>query len=243
MRNDLEMITTGQTGNETDALDSIAPYMAPLCGIMVILLAVMVFILIGFIYVFTGRSEFGQKQARNTEIGLGLLIGGFILALIGSLVVTFSQSDSQNNSLIGVNVAVTIITSFLYGFGFLFLLKQQLDPQGINYLKMGVILFILVNFVNMGFALSMNTDNGIIYGLIFIAVISIPWAIFAFSFYRSWKLMQWGVIKPEVPIYPSFDPNMPITSGGKPNACPSCGFIIGTEVTECPKCGFYLRDH
>lgn len=248
MRNDLEEFATRQADNDPNALESIASYIGPLCGIMIVLLAVMVFIMIGFKLVLNGRAEFGQKQAKNTEIGLGLMISGFILALIGSVVVGFGQSNSQNNSLNGVYVTLTIITSFLYGFGFLFLLKQQLDLMGVKYLKIGIILFILINILNMSFAVYLNTEqpssanNNIIIVLMLNAAISIPWSIFAYSFYRAWKILQRDEIKPAIPISASISQTITNIPGGKPNACPSCGFIIDDEATECPKCGFYLKE-
>jgi hypothetical protein len=261
MQDALTEFASRQTDNDPQAIESIAGYLAPLCGTIILLLLIIVLLLIGLVFIFTGRAEFGEKQARNTEIGLVLLIVSFMVGLIASIFIGFGQPEG--NIMISINFVITIFTAICYSLGFFFLLKNILDPFGVKFLKFGVTLYIIITFINISlvstiiftdFDLSGLTENYFLIGMMFSALITIPWAIYAFSFFRAWKILKWEGVKPTIPIAPTFtipppDSMSPFGTqrpgadlSGKPAACPSCGFIIEHGQVECPKCGYYFNE-
>ena len=272
----LEDLQEAEDPNDEEAIEGFLPFMGPLCGIMILLAIYIIFILLGLVFIYNGRAEFGEKQKEATTKGLVVLIIGFIIGLAGSLVSGGLQQVSDELVIIGY--IPSIITSIFYGLGFIFLLKFLLDEQGNYFLKIGALLLIIISILNLIFvAMAISLDNGsnvfadnsLIIGLGFSLFMVVPWAIFAFSFYRALKRVQWGAVRPIVqPIQYFQPPGMPMGSGMgapppppvpgpvmgpgdhpqpspppipmAPKKCPSCDYMLQGRYAECPKCGYYF---
>ena len=267
MQDDLELLTSNPDMEDPEVTERIVRVAGAFCGAMIILLIGLILVLIGIIYLYTSRTEFGEEHARNMQIGLIFLIVAFVVGLVGGI--GGGINPSNIGILLIISAIVAIITSILYGLGFISIFKKLLDKKGNDIVKIGAILLILFSFINvaiLSIRYSMEDDftslssNSFLIGLAINLISIIPWAIFAFSFYRAWKRIQWGVIKPvfiPYPVYPPYPPypGYPPPPGGmppppmpprgppgKPNACPSCGYILPYQETTCPKCGYNLGD-
>jgi hypothetical protein len=274
MQDDLEMLTSDPDMEDPEVTERIVRVAGAFCGAMIILLIGLILVLIGIIYLYTSRTEFGEEHAKNMQIGLIFLIVAFVVGLVGGILVGGiggGANPSDIGALIIISGIIAIITSILYGLGFINILKKLLDEKGNNFVKLGAIFLILFSIINvsvLSIRYSMGEDllsisNFNILGAAISTISLLPWAIFAFSFYRAWKRIQWGIVKPvfipypaypQYPQYPGYPPppgGMPPPpmppmppSGppGKPNACPSCGYILPYQETTCPKCGYNLGD-
>ena len=270
MQDDLELLMSEPDMEDPEVMNSVAKVLTAFCGAIIVVLIGLILLLIGLIYLYTSRAEFGEEHAKNVQLGLILLIVGFVVGMVGGLVGGFSGSDVGVLIIIGGIVA--IITSILYGLGFINILKNLLDERGNNFVKLGAILLILFSIINVGILsirysmgedlLSLASFN--ILGVTISMISVLPWAIFAFSFYNAYKRIQWGAVKPVLmpypyPPYPQYPPGPgypvpppgappappPVPQmgpDGKPFACPSCGYILPYQDKKCPKCGYYFVD-
>jgi hypothetical protein len=272
LQDDMELLTSDPDMEDPEVTERFFRIIGAFCGAMIILLIGLILVLIGIIYIYTSRAEFGEEHAGNMQTGLIFLVVAFVVGIVGSLLVGGmggGANASNISALIIISGIIAIITSILYGLGFIYIFKKLLDKKGNEMVKIGAILLIIFSIINvavLGIRYSMDDDftslssNYYVIGLVLNLISIIPWAIFAFSFYRAWKRIQWGVIKPvfiPYPVYPPYPPHPgyppppggmpppPIPPGGppgKPNACPSCGYILPYQETTCPKCGYNLSD-
>ncbi|WP_455393329.1 DUF973 family protein [[Eubacterium] cellulosolvens] len=256
-----------EEGDDPEELEGAMGFVGAVCGIMIILFIGLILILMGLIFFYSGRAEFGEKHAKDAQTGIFLLITGFVVGMVGSFVGIVLSSNT--GLALGINYTIAIIGSAMYSIGFIYMLRKLLDQQGNFYLKIGAMLLIIFTIVNAVFAavaiarqdeLPTFSANSITIGLVFNLISVIPWAIFCFAFLNAWKRIQRGIIQPvfipypgmpqypPYPPYPGYPPPMPMPGAppprpftgppGKPNACPSCGYILDFPVPECPKCGY-----
>lgn len=259
----LEDLEQAEDPNDPEAYEGLMVFIAPLCGIMILLAIYIILILLGLVFIYNGRSEFGEKHKESIKKGLIVLIIGFIIGLAGSLVSGGLQQISDDLLIIGY--IPTIITAICYGLGFTFLLRYLLDKQGIDLLKIGALLIIIISILNLIFgavAISIDdesnvfVENAFLIGMSFSLFMAVPWAIFTFSFYRALKRVQWGAVRPIVQPMQYFQPpGMPMGSGmGAPPQGPMPGPGMGPgehpppppppiplAPKKCPSCDYMLE--
>lgn len=267
MQDDLELLMSSPDMEDPEVMDSVVRVGTAFCGILIVVFIGLILLLVGLIYLYTSRVEFGEEHAKNMQLGLILIIVGFVVSLVGSIGSGFSTSEV--GVLIIISGIVAIITNLLYGLGFINILKKLLDERGNNFVKLATILLILFSIINvsvLSIRYSMGEDlislaSFNIIGATLSMISVLPWVIFAFSFYNAYKRIQWGVVKPVLmpypyPPYPPYPPGYPVPPpgappappmpqmgpDGKPYACPSCGYILPYQDKKCPKCGYYFDD-
>jgi len=259
MRDVLAELVTDSTADDASVYNDLLIYIGPICGGLILLFIFLIILLLGLIFLYNGRLEFGEVHANNVKNGVIFLIVGFIIGTLGGGSTGLVQSEI--GILLIISLIVTIITAICYSYGFMLLLKQLLDEQGFKFLKIGAILLIVINIIYLGLisAVSFNPDlfgdNGLFsaVGVGFNIIMTIPWVIFTFSFYRAFKRVQWGVIKPKYPpLYPAqyqlpmgAPPPFPPAGSELPSntkTCPSCRFMVEQGQAKCPKCGYYFDD-
>ena len=260
MRDALAEFFSESATDESETYEAIMPFIGPLCGIIFIFLILMIFLFLGVMNLYTGRAEFGEEHKKNTEKGIFLLIMGFIIGMINGLISGFGQSPT--NFQVIISMITIIISSVCYGFGYIFILKSLIDPQGMTFLKTGFILMILINIINYGLVIAAQNmdieflelvENSLLIGVIFMSISIIPWAIYSFVFLRARLLVQWGVVKHVLPKYDdrfhkarSIQQQYPDVGMGMPDQvphiCPSCKTQFGPDHVKCPKCGYFFED-
>ena len=258
IRNEFMEFSTKLAENDPAAMEDVMDFAGPICGISLVLFIGLLLILLGLVFLFTGRIEFGESHARNVEKGLILIIIGFIIGTVTGNIGGMVPGDIFAQ----INVAGTIVGSIFYALGFILLLKQLLDETGMKYLIVGAILLIIFSTISLVIIYSFSflspdiaesSMSRFIISLAFSAIIVIPWWIITMSFYRALKWLEWGRIKPQMPTYPPYPvmikgPLPPPTGIGHKTlqfrTCPSCGknFEFDPEQDECPNCGYYFKE-
>ena len=234
--------------SDTDAISEHIGLLGAICGAAAFQFFVLIIVLLGLIYYFSARAEFGKEHSINVEYGFMFLIVGFVLSVIGVTLASTAQSGLE--SLIIIVSVITILSSIYYGVGFFDLLEFLLDNEGLKYLKIGVIFLIITRIVYSTLLLLIwqnpelfgNNETNILISFGLNEVSTIPWAIFTFSIYSAWKRVRRGVIKPDLKMYPTPVPGPDVERSHISKKCPACDYIIEQKQKECPRCGYYLEN-
>jgi ssDNA-binding Zn-finger/Zn-ribbon topoisomerase 1 len=95
---------------------------------------IFIFILIGVIYLYSGRHEFDQEHTKNIEYGLLLLIVGVIVArVVGFL----------EGLIYPLHHVLAMITPICFGLAIVLVLNRLHDDKGLRNLKISAIFLIL----------------------------------------------------------------------------------------------------
>ena len=210
-----------------------------------------ILILVGAIFFYQGRKEFGEKHENNVKNALIIFCVNIIVSVVLASAIVFFAISSVITSSVEISadvsilmlIIVAIISAILGGLMYYFGLIELEDEKGRNILFAGIISSVIISTITSFYVAGMLGDlfgsispidsysswsfNQNVGGIGIFGVI--PSLFYLYAFYIPYQRIKDGELKPKV-----------TASGAStlPNRfCPNCGRPIPEDAGTCPYCG------
>lgn len=215
-----------------------------------------ILILVGAIFFFMGRKEFGEKHHENIKKALLILVINIIFGLIFVSAISFfivstmfssvgleSSVESDISLPLSFMFMIIIVSAILGALIYYFGLIELEDKRGKNILYVGIIASIIISVITSMYiagvlgeflgSFDLNNSSSVINfsqnvgGIGILGII--PNVLFLYAFYIPYKRIKTGEITPQIS---STD-----TSTIKNRYCVYCSRNIPIDSMICPYCG------